>query len=382
MFMRGIVAKGGSHVAPGGRLVAICSEGPFFRQDAAAVSFRGWLDAIGATVEKLPPDTFRESGTGVAARLIVAAPGEAWCRQRALEDEAVETVTAEVRDIPMRLIDPDPNQPRKTFGRDALSELAASIRPEGLIQPITVRSGELGRFVIVTGERRWRAQTINGAATIRAIVDDAPDEAGIAVRQIVENDQRADVPPLEQARSYQALMDKMGWTAAELGARIGKAPHRITERTDLLRLQPEYQGLLGSGNLRPSEAYEMSGLAPRGQGVLFNAIRSGAAKNYGDLRATANALVQAEAQTTFALDIPPGPTDEERHLASSFEAQVARIGLMLRSGISDNQVVAVKKVDPFRAAVVADQFAQMQKDLRRIEVALREAAIQAQFLAA
>ena len=177
-------------------------------------------------------------------------------------------------------------------------------------------------------------------------------------------------------------MDKMRWTPAELGARIGRAAHRITERTDLLRLQPEYQGLLSSGNLKPSEAYEMSRLAPRGQGVLFNAIRSGSAKNYGDLRATANALVQAEAQTEFALDTPPGPTDEERHLASCFEAQVARIAHMLRSGISDNQVVAVKKVDPFRASVVADQFAQMQKDLRRIEIALRGAAIQAEFMAA
>ena len=261
-----------------------------------------------------------------------------------------------VQDIPVQQIEADPGQPRKTFDSRDLGELAASIRANGLLQPITVRIGGTKGFLIVAGERRYRAHRINGAATIRAIVIEAPDEADIRIKQIIENDQRADVPPLEQAKSYQALMDKMGWTPAELGQRIGKAAHRITERTDLLRLQPEYQALMAGGNLKPSEATEMARLAPRGQMVLFNAIRTGACKSYNDLRATANALVNAEAQVAFTLETQPGPTEEEQRLATSFEAQVDRIALMLRTGIRDNQMVAVRKVSPHRAGVLADLY--------------------------
>ncbi len=191
------------------------------------------------------------------------------------------------------------------------------------------------------------------------------------------------MPPLEQARSYQALMDEQGWTPAELGQRIGKAAHRITERTDLLKIAPEYQQLLASGNLRPSEGTELARLSPRGQVTLFNAIRGGACKSYGDLRTSASALVNAEAQLTLMPpDAPPPPGDEDKRLAGSFEANVERIALMLRTSIHDNQIVAVRKVSPHRAGNLADLFGQMQKDPRRIEIAPREAAIQESFLAA
>jgi len=368
------------HLAPGGRLVAICSEGPFFRSDRAAASFREWLGSIDAYTEKLPPNTFRDAGTGVATRLIVAtAPGTRLEHMRDREPEPEATV----RSIPLREIDPDPDQPRKTFTPSELSELAASIRANGLLQPITVRAGGPNGYLIVAGERRYRAHLVNRAATIRAIVIEPIDTADVRVKQIIENDQRADVPPLEQARSYQALMDEQGWTPAELGQRIGKAALRITERTDLLKIAPEYQQLLASGNLRPSEGTELARLSPRGQVTLFNAIRAGSCKSYGDLRASASALVNAEAQLTLMPpDAPPPPSDEDRRLASSFEANVERIALMLHTSIHDNQIVAVRKVSPHRAGNLADLFGQMQKDLRRIEIALREAAIQESFLAA
>jgi ParB/RepB/Spo0J family partition protein len=368
------------HLAPGGRLVAICSEGPFFRQDSAAAAFREWLGSVNAYTEKLPPGTFRESGTDVATRLIVAtAPGTRPEHVRDLEPEPEATV----RNIALREIDPDPDQPRKTFARAELSELAASIRANGLLQPITVREGGPNGYLIVAGERRYRAHMVNRSATIRVIVIETTDTADVRIKQIIENDQRADVPPLEQARSYQALMDAEGWTPAELGQRIGKAAHRVTERTDLLKIAPEYQHLLASGNLRPSEGTELARLSPRGQTTLFNAIRAGSCKSYGDLRASATALVNAEAQLTLMPpDGPPPPSDEDRRLATAFEANVDRIALMLRTGIHDNQIVAVRKVSPHRAGNLADLFGQMQKDLRRIEIALREAAIQESFLAA
>jgi ParB/RepB/Spo0J family partition protein len=287
---------------------------------------------------------------------------------------------AVVQNLPMAQITADPGQPRKSFDRTALGELAASIRANGLLQPITVRQVGPETYQIVAGERRFRATEINRSATIRAIVIETTDPADIRVKQIIENDQRQDVTPLEQGRSYQTLMDEMGWTVEELGQRIGKAPHRITERTVLLTLRPEYQDLLASGNLKPSEATELARLTPRGQATLFNAIRSGRCQNYNDLRLTANALVQAEAQFDLMPAEPPPPSDEERRLASGFEASVERIALMLRSGIHDNQIVAIRKTNPDRAAHLADLLGLMAKDLRRIEVALREMAVQASFL--
>jgi len=363
-------------VRPGRRLIAICSEGPFFRQDGTAKEFRAWLEEIGADAVKLPDDTFRESGTGVATRIIFATKAAGPAPRGTEENEAVAF------DIPMNQIERDPDQPRKVFEPTALRELAASIRADGLLQPIVVRPSTTGgtRYMISVGERRWRAHQINGAATIRAFVTTPKDTTTVRVMQIIENDQRQDVTPLEQARSYQALMDSTGWTVEELGARIGKAPHRITERTALLNLRPEYQDLLASGNLKPSEATELVRLSPRGQDTLFNAIRTGGCRNYNDLRASSTALVNAEAQLLLMPDAPPPPTKEDRDLANAFEAHVERVAALLRSGIHENQIVAVRKTSPHRAGTLADLLAVMQTDLRRIEVALREVAIQASFL--
>jgi hypothetical protein len=145
----------------------------------------------------------------------------------------------------------------------------------------------------------------------------------------------------------------------------------------LLKLRDEYQRLLAGGHLGASQAFEMSRLSPRGQDVLFRAIKHGQCKTWHDLRACANALVEAEAQTVLLPAAQP-PTEEERAAVRSFEGMVERVGAMLRAGVRDNQVVAVKKINPDRASTLADILAAMQRDLRRIEIALREAAVQAE----
>jgi ParB/RepB/Spo0J family partition protein len=362
-------------VRPGGRLVAVCCEGPFFREDKASRAFRDWLSGIGAEARKLPDRTFRESGTDVAARLIVAIkPADP-------EPEPVAQSAAAVELLPMARVRPDPGQPRKIFDPAALRELARSIKADGLLQPVTVRRTGPGSYQIVAGERRYRAHELNGATSIRAIVIETRDTADIRVKQIIENDQRVDVTPLEQARSYQALMDESGWTVEQLAARIGKDAWRIRERTVLLTLKPEYQELLAGGNLTPSQATELARLSPRGQEALFKLIRTGGCKTYNDLRAAATAILQAEAQSTLLAEAPK-PTAQERQACASFEDTVARVANLLRASIRDNQVTAVRKTNPHRAGNLADIIGEMQKDLRRIELALRETAIQADFLSA
>lgn len=291
-----------------------------------------------------------------------------------------ETAETVVCNLPIAQVSPDPGQPRKVFERQQLSDLAASIRADGLLQPITVRAVGPDTYMIVAGERRYRASLLNKAPTIRAIVIVPADQADIRVKQIIENDQRVDVTPLEQARSYQGLMTESGWTADELAARIGKQPFRINERLVLLKLSAEYQQLLETGNLKASEAWELARLSPRAQDVLFRAIRSGKCRSASDLRAMANALAQAEAQVSLLTDEPPPPSDEDVRLGSAFEASIEKVAALLRAGIRENQVVAVRKINPGRAAHLADLMSAMQTDLRRIEVSLREAAVQADFL--
>ena len=170
---------------------------------------------------------------------------------------------------------------------------------------------------------------------IRAIVHEPADVSDLRVLQIVENDQRVDVSPLEQARAYQALLDETSWTVEELGQRIGKPPYRIVDRLVLLKLRDEYQQLLAGRHLGASQAFEMSRLSQRSQDVLFKAIKHGRCKTWHDLRACANALVEAESQTVLLPAAEP-PSDEERAAVCSFEGMVERVGAMLRAGVRDN----------------------------------------------
>ena len=154
--------------------------------------------------------------------------------------------------------------------------------------------------------------------------------------------------------------------------RQGRAPHHRADRPAEDR-RPSTSSFSPSGNLKPSEATELARLvASAVRCVLFKAIRPARAKPTTTSAPSATALVNAEAQLTLMrLRHQPPPTEEDRRLATALRGQVDRIALMLRTGIRDNQVVAVRKVSPHRAGVLADQFGAMQKDLRRIEVALR-----------
>lgn len=294
-----------------------------------------------------------------------------------------KAATRAVVSLPMDQVTPDPDQPRKSFDESAIRELAASIRQNGLLQPITVRRSAAGGFVIIAGESRYRAHKLLEAATIDCLVSDLEDTASIRVAQIIENDQRTDVPALEQAFAYQRLMDEMGWTAEELGQRIGKHWWRVTERTDLLKLQPEYQDLFAKCGITPSQATEMARQpTPRAQALLFRAIQQGKCTTYKDLRVVSLAIAGGEAQAAFAMDEPAPPTQVEVELSRQFENQVDRVAYLLRQGIQDNQITALRKVNPHKAGVLADTMAAMQTDLRRLEVALREMAVQADLMAA
>lgn len=179
----------------------------------------------------------------------------------------------EVQALPMARVRPDPNQPRTIFDPEEIAELAASIRENGLLQPILVRPVGNDWFVVV-GERRYRAHLHNQAATINAIVRDmAPGDVFAA--QIVENLQRSGISPLEEADAYQRLVNEMGGDIEAAAKRIGIMPWRVTERTCLLKLRPEYRRLLATKHLQNSQAFEMAQLSSYGPRPAVQADQGG-----------------------------------------------------------------------------------------------------------
>jgi ParB family transcriptional regulator, chromosome partitioning protein len=160
--------------------------------------------------------------------------------------------------IPLDQIEPNPEQPRKIFEANALEELAASIEENGLLQPITVTELAPGRYQIVAGERRWRAHKLlaeRGAKPFILAILREFDAEETAVAAIIENDQRVDVTPLEQARSYQRMVDEFGHDTQSLAVKIGKPVFRIEERLRLLNLTEDCQFLLEKVYFDPVRAW-------------------------------------------------------------------------------------------------------------------------------
>lgn len=280
----------------------------------------------------------------------------------------------ELREIPIGLVFPNPDQPRKTFDQDALEDLAASIRESGLLQPIRVTPrGE--RYMIVMGERRYRAHVLSGAETIAAVVGPEQADVDVLVDAIIENRIRKDVHPMEEAVAFQACLDQ-GMTEQALATKVGlQQAFRITERTCLLRLRPEYQQLYRAGQLGASQAYEMAQFEGGDQDQLFRAIKRGDCATYTQLRSTAMVLKANSAQTSFLDDVGPSPA--ERTLAKGLEKRIDQVIAVLRASTVDNEIVALKKIDPHRAAGTADKLAAMIGDIQRIERALRDQAARA-----
>lgn len=153
-----------------------------------------------------------------------------------------------LREIRVEDIEPNPEQPRTTFDENTLSELAASVRAHGLLQPVVVREVPGGRFMLVVGERRWRAARMAGLERVPAVVRQS-DEAESLVLALVENLQRENLNPIDEAHGYEALMELAGVTQADVAERVGKDRTTVTNALRLLDLGPEIQEMLRAGQL-------------------------------------------------------------------------------------------------------------------------------------
>ena len=173
--------------------------------------------------------------------------------------EKIDEKNEKVEEIKLDTIRPNPYQPRKEFDETALAELAESIKLNGVFQPIILRKSAVKGYEIIVGERRVRASRLAGKETIPAIVRVFDEQAMIEVA-ILENLQREDLSPLEEADAYQTMMTKLKMTQADVAARLGKSRPYVTNYLRLLTLPDDVKTLLRNGDLSMGQARTLLGL--------------------------------------------------------------------------------------------------------------------------
>jgi len=186
----------------------------------------------------------RRLGRGLAALI-----GE---MDQPLSDMARPSVSAD-RKVPIEMIVRNPKNPRKNFSEAELQDLASSIRQHGIVQPVVVRTVAPSKYEIIAGERRWRAAQLAGLVEIPVIIRDVDDRTALELA-IVENVQRSDLNPVEEALGYEQLIAEHGYTQNDLGEIIGKSRSHVANSLRLLKLPDQVRDMLFEGSLSAGHA--------------------------------------------------------------------------------------------------------------------------------
>lgn len=176
-----------------------------------------------------------------------------------LFEDAARDVGGPVSTLPLREIEPDKDQPRKDFDEQALSELADSIARHGLLQPIAVRAAADGAYKIIAGERRWRAARLAGLSEVPVVIKDVTDAEAMELA-LIENLQREDLDPVEEAMGYRQLMERCELTQEQTAQKIGKSRSAIANSLRLLNLPDDVLAFLKEGKLSTGHAKVLLGL--------------------------------------------------------------------------------------------------------------------------
>ena len=155
--------------------------------------------------------------------------------------------------LPIQKVEPNPDQPRQDFDEEELQSLADSIEKHGIVQPLTVREMSGGYFQIIAGERRWRAARLAGLAEVPVVVIEADDKKTMELA-LIENLQRQDLNPVEEALGYRTLMDEYGLTQEDTAEQVGKSRPAVANALRLLTLAPEVLEMVRSGQLSAGHA--------------------------------------------------------------------------------------------------------------------------------
>ncbi len=178
----------------------------------------------------------------------------------ALIPEAPERPAAGLLEVAVAEIQPNPLQPRRIFQEDALAELAASIKQHGLLQPVVVTRRPGGGYHLIAGERRWRAARLAGLAKVPVVLREASGDGDQLALALIENLQREDLTPIEEARAYHHLRTELGLSQEAIAASVGKERSTVANSLRLLNLPLEVQELVDAGTLSAGHARALAGL--------------------------------------------------------------------------------------------------------------------------
>jgi ParB family chromosome partitioning protein len=268
------------------------------------------------------PETTAHPGWTERATPPVVVPADAGA---ATELEAVLGVPgAQLREVPVDDVVPNPKQPRQVFDDEALDELTYSVREFGLLQPIVVREGPDGGYELIMGERRLRAARAAGLETVPAIVRFTSDDAMLR-DALLENIHRVQLNPLEEAAAYQQLLEEFGATHEELAGKIGRSRSQVTNTIRLLKLPVKVQTRVAAGVLSAGHARALLGLpeADAQEALATRIVAEGMS-----VRATEEAVSLAVAASPTAVRrtnrklSAPGVEDLAGRLSDVFETKV------------------------------------------------------------
>jgi len=287
--------------------------------------------------------------------------------------------------IALSHLSPDPGQPRKFFDAVELQALAKSIDENGLMQAITVRKADKpGHFHIIAGERRYRAHVlllergVKRFAEIEATLSAPDTTADLRVLQIVENDQRANVTPLERARSYADLLS-LGMSEEAAAKRIGIPSARFAARMSLVNLEPSIANLLAGGNIEEPQATEIARLPNQADQVkILQMINRGEIGKWKSVKAAVDTILEGVTQSDmFGAGAPKASAEDVKEL-NAMEAKIDQVSRLLAAGWKDGACIIANKVSPDRAQAMADKLGALRQTVRRMELEIRNqnAAVQ------
>lgn len=266
------------------------------------------------------------------------------------------------QEIDVDLIDPNPRQPREIFDADTLAELAMSIEEVGLLQPVVVRAKEAGRFELIMGERRLRASKMAGLKKIPAIVRNTQDDEMLR-EALIENLQREQLNPLEEAAAYRQLLDDFGATHEQLARKVGRSRPHITNTLRLLTLPPSIHNRLASGVLSAGHARALLALDdPAAQEHLAKRIVA----EQLSVRAVEEIVQLGEATAGRAprqrkkQPPPPALKDLSDRLSDLFETRV-KVDLGKRKGRIVVEFASVEDLERILASMAPDALTTMHK---------------------
>jgi ParB family transcriptional regulator, chromosome partitioning protein len=241
---------------------------------------------------------------------------------------AAET-QAGAAEIPVARVSPNPHQPRQSIAEESLAELAASIREHGVIQPLVVtQSGD--EYQLIAGERRWRAAQLAGLTTIPAIIKETTPQQMLELA-LVENVQRADLNPLEEAGAYRQLMDDFGLTQEEVAARVGKSRTAVANIVRLLRLPDDVKAALAADRISEGHARALLALPTAQLQRQVLAIIEARGLNVRQVEELVRRMqLEAEADESEA-EAQPALSPHDRDVVDKFQARLGTRVNLVRS---------------------------------------------------